>query len=114
MIIAGQADTHVPVPMVAQLLDALARQPPAPWFVDLPTAGHWIYIDFCPTGDPNCGPDRLPEAQGQAYVKRWAAAFLLRSVAGDARYVALLDPAHAGDPSEIRVERRRLGAAARP
>jgi dipeptidyl aminopeptidase/acylaminoacyl peptidase len=113
MLMAGQADTHVPFAPVQRAFDASSRGPAPSWLVVFPRGGHWIYIDFCPAGDPNCGPDRLPEAQGQAYVRRWAAAFLLRHVAGDGRYDALLDPKAAGGDPELRVERRGVGAAPR-
>jgi predicted dienelactone hydrolase len=103
MIMAGQRDTHVLFGPVERLFHAIPPRSDPAWLAVFPHAGHWIYINFCPTGDPNCGPDRLPEEQGQAYVRRWAAAFLLRYVAGDQRYDALLDPASvAGDP-EIQI-----------
>jgi pimeloyl-ACP methyl ester carboxylesterase len=99
LIMAGQRDTHVAFGPVERFFRAIPVRSDPAWLLVLPHAGHWIYIDFCPPGDPNCGADRLPEAQGQAYVQRWAAAFLLRYVAGDQRYDAFMDPTLAtGDP----------------
>jgi predicted dienelactone hydrolase len=99
LMMAGQRDTHVAFGTVEHFFRSIPVRSDPAWLLAFPHAGHWIYIDFCSTGDPNCGADRLSEAQGQAYVRRWAAAFLLRYVAGDQRYDAFLDPALAtGDP----------------
>jgi predicted dienelactone hydrolase len=99
LMMAGQRDTHVAFGTVEHFFRTIPVRSDPAWLLAFPHAGHWIYIDFCPPGDPNCGADRLSEAQGQAYVRRWAAAFLLRYVAGDQRYDAFLDPAlTTGDP----------------
>jgi len=106
LILAGQRDTHVAFGTVERLFSAIPVRSDPAWLLVFPHAGHWIYSDFCPPGDPNCGADRLSEAQGQAYVRRWAAAFLLRYVAGDQRYDAFMDPALATRDPEVQLVRQ--------
>ena len=101
LLLVGQRDTHATFSLVDRMFWALsARSDPSPSMeVVFPRAGHWIYIDFCPSGDPNCSADRLPEEQGQNYVRHFAAAFLLHFLADDTRFDTWLDPTVAtGDP----------------
>lgn len=62
------------------------------WLVLLPRAGHLAFQDSCFLPVAGCGPDDLSLETGFRLIDRWATAFLLRYVAGDARYTPLLDP----------------------
>ena len=109
MLVVGEADHLVQLPAMQELYAALAAGTPERWFVRLPRAGHGMLTDWCPDGYPECDaagwplPHALPLPEAHARINRWATAFLLRYVAGDARYAPLLDPAVAAGDPDLRV-----------
>jgi hypothetical protein len=108
MVLAGELDT-IPYAEQEAMAAAFPSSAPERWFVGLPRAGHSMLLDWCPDGFPECGPDALPLPHAlplpetHARVNRWVTAFLLRYVAGDARYASLLDPVLAAGDPEVRV-----------
>jgi hypothetical protein len=99
----GMLDDLVPYSNHRTLLDHLGRATPERWLVALPRAGHSAFGDECPSGRRGCAATDLPQDKAHVLINRWATAFLLRHVAGDERYEALLDPALGIDDPEIQL-----------
>jgi hypothetical protein len=75
--------------------------------VILQRAGHVVFGDICDSTTPSdCPPDRLEQDQAHARIDHWATAFLLAHVAGDQRYLPLLDPSMAAGDPELEVRTR--------
>ena len=108
MLMAGALDDLVPLPSIEALYATFGANGPEHWLVALPRGGHLAFSNQCPPNRAGCGPNDLPQERAHALINRWTAAFLLRHVAGDERYAALLDPAPAeGDP-EVQVSAAAL------
>ncbi|MBV8086522.1 MAG: hypothetical protein JO247_17085, partial [Chloroflexi bacterium] len=63
------------------------------WLLTLQRAGHMSFMNRCIPGGliGNSCADGMPEDEAHTTINRWATAFLLHWVAGDARYAAYLD-----------------------
>jgi predicted dienelactone hydrolase len=117
-VLAAASTIHVPTMLLGGLLDDMEpfkdqqavfgtfpAEGPEHWLVALPHAGHFAFQDLCPAGWGGCAPGDLAQEQAHGLVNRWAGAFLLRYVAGDESYGALLDPALASTDGEVQVTR---------
>jgi predicted dienelactone hydrolase len=103
MLLAGVLDDMNLFPQAETLFASFAPNQPPHWLVTLLRGGHFAFEDLCPPMSGGCDAESLPQEEAHALVNRWATAFLLRYVAGDERYAALLDPRTAGEEPEVRV-----------
>jgi fermentation-respiration switch protein FrsA (DUF1100 family) len=106
MLQGGVLDSLVPFADLRSLFDRLH----APrYFVTIENTGHFAFSDRCTTSAPRANPESpFPECvpgtrsqeEAHAIALRYAVPFLLRHVAGDSRFDAVL----AGEPTPAGVE----------
>nr|ALG05224.1 platelet-activating factor acetylhydrolase plasma/intracellular isoform II [uncultured bacterium 5E7] len=101
MLMAASLDSGLPLTF-QQGLYARIPTPPEHWLLTLQRAGHLSFADTCrASGLIGISCDQaMPQDQAHTLIDRWATAFLLQWVAGDARYGPVLDGLRAaGDPA---------------
>lgn len=96
LIIAGDRDVTTPVGTARQLYAALPEDL-ARGLLVLERGGHFSFSDVCIPLFPGCFRNDMAPARAHELINRYAAAFFLHYLNGDAAAGALLDPAAAPD-----------------
>lgn len=111
MLMGGKLDELSPF-MGQQQLFGLSRSTSRErWLVGFPHGGHSAFVDQCSVGGARCATDWREPERVQVLIKRWGVAFLLRHVALDDRYAALLDPTLADGDPDIEIAVRLPGGS---
>jgi dienelactone hydrolase len=114
MFLQGDYDDRVPFALTANFYNRIPASAAAHWFVYIHRGTHW-FSAVCRSAagaDLGCG-DAMSQGDMAVVLDRWSTAFLMATVANDARYTALLDPASNAD-ADVTIVERAPGLASAP